>query len=165
MVIKNIVSSLPWKSSLGKRDIKNITGVIIHHTAMKTSQVDDVSRIRGDANYHITQGWGHLGYHYVIDKDGVVYQCVPEDEIGAHAGVWAINQTALAVCLDGDYSTESLNSSQVQALWGLLDRLCQRTDLPSLEKKGVKTHREVRPTPTSCPSDRVQKLVESYRMV
>lgn len=165
VVIKDITNQLPFKSSLGTRKLSDVKGVVVHHTAAKQDARPAIERIKADANYHISKGWGHLSYHYMIDTAGNVYLCVKETEIGAHAGDWQMNKTSIAVCIDGDCTVERLNSLQVQALWSLLDYLCtNRPDLPGVLAPTVRTHREVRPTPTACPSDRVQKIVDSYRV-
>ena len=166
MIIKDITSQLPFKTSLGTRTLSSITGVVVHHTAAKQDARPALERIKADANYHVSKGWGHLSYHYMIDKAGNVYLCVPEKEIGAHAGDWAYNKGTIAVCMDGDLTAERLNTLQVSALWSLLDHLCtERPDLTGVVAGTVRTHREVRPTPTACPSDRVQKMVDAYRVL
>ena len=48
--------------------------ITIHHTAMHCGP-DRVGNLRSIFNYHANVlGWGDIGYHLVIDPDGVVYQ-------------------------------------------------------------------------------------------
>jgi len=48
--------------------------ITIHHTAMACGP-DRVGNLRSIFNYHANVlGWGDIGYHLVIDPDGVVYQ-------------------------------------------------------------------------------------------
>lgn len=166
MIIKDITAQLPWAMSLGKRELKAIDKIVVHHTAVKQNGKLEIDRIKTDAAFHVSKGWGHIAYHYMIGISGTVYQCYGLQEIGAHAGDWAVNKSSVAVCLDGDLSLEPLKSEQLASLWSLLDYLCtQRPDLPAVVKGTIKTHREVRPLPTACPSERVQKIVDAYRVV
>ena len=152
MEIKNISHDLPFKSSIGIRPLHSIEMAVVHHTGTKAgiAGYDFMARARSFANYHISKGWGHIAYHYMIDRNGKVYQCYSETEIGAQAGVWDINKKSLAICLDGDFVLERPTAVQIGALWGMLDYLTrERPDLPLLVKQTVRTHREVRPTPTT----------------
>lgn len=166
MVIKKISDILPYKSSLGTRTLSSLKGVVVHHTASPISTpYNFMKRVTADANYHISKGWGHIAYHYMIDKDGNIYQCYSEKEIGAHAGDWIWNKNSIAVCMDGDFTKDALPPVMAQALKDFLFYLCfKRPDLPGIVKGTVKTHREVRPTPTACPSDKVQAIVNAFRL-
>src|SRR3990167_5550942 len=141
MDIKNISAELPFKKSLAIRPLHNIDMAVVHHTGIKAgvAKYDFLSRARSFANYHISKGWGHIAYHYMIDRNGKVYQCFSLVEVGAHAGLWATNMRAVAICMDGDFVVERPTTVQVAALWGLLEYLTkERPDMPLLVKSTVK---------------------------
>lgn len=166
MTIKDISAQLPWKQSIGTRPLARIDAVIVHHAAAKANvgTYDFLARAKGYANFHVSKGWGHIAYHYMIDRHGKAYKCFSEAEIGAHAGDWDWNKRAIAICMDGDFTEEFPTPAQVAALWDLLDELCtRRPDLPLVLRGTIKGHKEVRPLPTTCPSNRLMKLVEAYR--
>ncbi|MBI2600039.1 N-acetylmuramoyl-L-alanine amidase, partial [Candidatus Daviesbacteria bacterium] len=50
------------------RDLSQVNFLAIHHTAAPDTQTPEEI-----ANYHIqNNGWGGIGYHFVITKDGTV---------------------------------------------------------------------------------------------
>jgi hypothetical protein len=49
--------------------------VIVHHTATQNSDPDPAATIRSIYYYHaVTQGWGDIGYNFLIDEAGNVYE-------------------------------------------------------------------------------------------
>src|SRR5207249_541238 len=52
-----------------------IQKLIVHHTATTNNDPDPPSTIRSIYYYHaITQGWGDIGYNFVIDEAGHIYK-------------------------------------------------------------------------------------------
>ena len=49
--------------------------LIVHHTATQNNDPDPAATIRSIYYYHaITQGWGDIGYNFLIDEAGNVYE-------------------------------------------------------------------------------------------
>ena len=49
--------------------------LIVHHTATQNSDPDPPATIRSIYYYHaVTQGWGDIGYNFLIDEAGNVYE-------------------------------------------------------------------------------------------
>jgi hypothetical protein len=47
----------------------------VHHTATANNDPDPAATVRAIYYYHaITQGWGDIGYHLIIDEGGTVYE-------------------------------------------------------------------------------------------
>jgi hypothetical protein len=47
----------------------------VHHTATANNDPDPAATVRAIYYYHaITQGWGDIGYHLLIDESGTVYE-------------------------------------------------------------------------------------------
>lgn len=165
MEITNVVSKLPWEKSVGRRLLKDINYAIVHHDAALTGDsYDAVSKYVGQAKYHISKGWKHMSYHLRIARDGKVYQTVPFEEIGYHAGSWKHNVTGIGICLDGDLTKQEPTTAQLASLRKLMDFLSnERPDMPKLVREGFWPHKGVRLLPTSCPSPMIAKIVDDYR--
>ncbi len=49
--------------------------VIVHHTATQNNDPDPAATIRSIYQYHaITQGWGDIGYNFLVDEAGRIYE-------------------------------------------------------------------------------------------
>ena len=49
--------------------------LLVHHTATKNRDRDPKATIRSMYRYHaVTQGWGDIGYNFMIDEAGTVYK-------------------------------------------------------------------------------------------
>ncbi|MDK3257854.1 Ig-like domain-containing protein [Blastococcus capsensis] len=47
----------------------------VHHTATKNDDPDPAATVRAIYRYHaVDRGWGDIGYHYLIDEAGFVYE-------------------------------------------------------------------------------------------
>ncbi len=177
VTIENVSSKLPWKFSVGRRLLRNINYAVVHHDAVLAPDVyDPVLRYAHEADYHISKGWGHLAYHLRISRDGKIYQTLPFEEIGYHAGNWIFNRTGIGICLDGDLTRQPVTDAQSTALKGLMRHLAyERPDMPILLQKSFWAHKEVRgvgwpgtiafiPNPTACPSPTIAQIVKAYRL-
>ena len=98
----------------------------------------------------------HIGYHYVIDRDGIIVAGRPVDEIGAH--VKGHNTGSIGICLIGghgsnenDRFTDHYTANQAVSLHNLIDRL--RAEHPGI--KQVRGHNEV--AAKACPGFNVAR--------
>lgn len=56
-------------------EIARPTHIIIHHTATPNTDTDWPARVRQIWGYHtISNDWGDIGYHYLVDPNGVIYE-------------------------------------------------------------------------------------------
>jgi hypothetical protein len=47
----------------------------VHHTATRNNDADPAATVRAIYRYHtVDRGWGDIGYHYLIDESGRVYE-------------------------------------------------------------------------------------------
>jgi N-acetylmuramoyl-L-alanine amidase len=128
---------------------KNTKYIAIHCSATRPSLDVGVKEIR---QWHKSQGWSDIGYHFVIRRDGRVEKGRPVDEIGAH--VAGFNATSVGVCMVGgvdqrDY-TRAVNNftpAQFESLKGLLTQLVSK--YPSAVVLG---HRDFPNVNKACPS-------------
>ncbi|GAB2512022.1 peptidoglycan recognition protein family protein [Nocardiopsis aegyptia] len=117
----------------------------VHHTAMATTD-DHAADVRGVYRYHAAElGWGDIGYHVLIDPDGVVYEGRhsgpdgvpvfsgrpwPGDARSVTAGhVYGYNHANVGVCLLGDFTDALPTRAAQDSLVAVLRVLCAVTGL------------------------------------
>jgi hypothetical protein len=87
-----------------------LVGAVVHHTAGSNDYrtVDEaMQQIRNDQRYHIDgRGWCDLGYNFVVDKWGNIYEgrakSLTQPVIGVHAG--GFNTGTVGVSMLGTYA-------------------------------------------------------------
>ncbi len=164
MNIINIISKLPFKGSNGTMKKDAITKLVIHHEGVKTPMFyNTLKRIQADAAYHVSKGWNHISYHYMMDNVGDIYQCLPETEVGYHAGNFPVNNSSIALCVQGNYNEQKLNKKQEKALKEFFEYLFNnRPDLKNLVYTGLVGHKEVRKGGTSCPGTNLFNFINKF---
>jgi hypothetical protein len=56
-------------------DFYDVQAMIVHHTATSNNDPDPEGRVRAIYRYHaVDRGWGDIGYHYLIDEAGHIYE-------------------------------------------------------------------------------------------
>ncbi|WP_277209672.1 N-acetylmuramoyl-L-alanine amidase [Isoptericola croceus] len=140
----------------------SIRGATIHHTAgTNTYAQADVPRIiRGIYAYHAqTRGWGDIGYNFVVDKYGRVWEGraggVTRQTIGGHAVGYNTNATGISVL--GNYETATVSNAAVSAVvrlvaWKLSLHGVPATGSTTINGRSVPRifgHRDV--SATACP--------------
>lgn len=164
MKITNYIPRLPFVKSNGTMKKEDIKYLIVHHEGVKTPLFyDTYKRTLTDARVHVAKGWGHISYHYVIDNVGDIFQCLPETEVGYHAGNLDVNNHSIAVCVQGNYEVQNFTPRQQKALRELCTYLfTARPDLPNLVWEGLKGHNEVREGGTACPGKNIKNVIKSW---
>lgn len=107
------------------------THIITHHTGAEEKNARQVR------NYHRRLGWRNVGYHYLIERDGLVVSGRPPSMRGAHCLADRMNHRAR-----GPYPP------QLAALEELAARLLREYRIPLTPLLG---HREVPGAATACP--------------
>ena len=135
MEIKEV--ELKFRNGMVERTTTEL--IVIHHTASKTDlTVQEIHQL------HLNQGenWKGIGYHYYINKKGIIYRGRPEKYSGSHALDY--NSISIGVCLSGNFEEEEPNVNQITSLIELLHYL--RTKYPNVEIVG---HKDL--NATACP--------------
>jgi len=98
---------------------ESIKYLIVHHTATArdTTTFDAVKK------YHISKGWGDIGYHYFITADGKIWPGRAENIVGAHASSSDMNFKSLGICLTGNFMDEVPTEAQLSSLKDLVIKL------------------------------------------
>jgi len=165
---RELLPSIHTRSEWGAASIRGdydpmlpITRVCVHHSALQSSVrggSEVASELRKLQASH-QQKWADLGYHFVIDVGGGIWEGRNLRWQGAHEGA-GLNQGSIGICLLGDFEDGTPPAAQLGALKSLLDAMRSRWSLTAAD---IKTHREVRPEPTACPGARLQSWVDDYR--
>lgn len=132
------------------RPLSQVNYLAIHHTAGPDTQTP--SEI---ANFHINNnGWGGIGYHFLIAKDGTVFYV--GDISTARANVANLNEQVLGICLVGNFTQGNVpTNEQIDSTHKLCDFFI--TNYPALSNvtswDKVRGHKELPGQATVCPGD------------
>jgi hypothetical protein len=143
--------------------------ITIHH--LGGSEVEDLDReatarsIKAIQTDHIRRrGWNDIGYHYIVDRSGRVWEGRPAAQTGAHAGSAAVNERNIGVLLLGNFDVQTPSDPQLESCLRLVEALRSRH---GITRANVLSHNEVRCGgglgPTKCPGKHLASWIESYR--
>ena len=137
-----------------------INRVTVHHDGMTsfttTAQSAAAARIEAIRRAHRGQNWGDIGYHFLIDPSGRVWEGRPLAWQGAH--VKNNNEGNIGICVLGNYERQRVTDRQVYALDNFLASTMRQY---GIAKNRVYTHRELRST--ACPGRSLQARMDSLR--
>lgn len=107
------------------------TVFILHHSASPaTTKVGDIDRWH-KARWpgFISRRGYHVGYHYVIESDGLTIQTRDHNEEGAHC--IGMNRSSIGVCVVGNFNSGEPTVAQLTAWYKLHAKLKKEFgDLP-----------------------------------
>ncbi len=132
------------------RPLSQINYLAIHHTAGPDTQTPDEI-----ANYHISSnGWGGIGYHFLIAKDGTTFYV--GDISTARANVANLNEQVLGICLVGNFTQGRVPTNQQldsahQLCEFFINNYPDLSNVNSWDK--VRGHKELPGQSTTCPGD------------
>ena len=119
--------------------------LIVHHTAGRNDDPDPAATIRSIYHYHaVTQGWGDIGYNFLVDESGRVYEgrwsreyaagVSPSGDdasgrgvTGAHTGGW--NSGTVGVALLGTLTDRDATPAARESLTSFLAWQAQKSGL------------------------------------
>jgi uncharacterized protein with LGFP repeats len=121
-----IVTRRGWGADEGLRErgfryTKKVKAAFVHHTASgnnyRCSQVP--SLIRSIYRYHVkSMGWRDIGYNFVIDKCGKIYEGraggVARPVLGAHT--LGFNNNSMGIAVLGSYGAKKPSAAAVRAV-------------------------------------------------
>jgi hypothetical protein len=99
---------------------------------------------------------GDIGYHFVIDRAGRVWQAREARYQGAH--VRSNNENNIGVMCLGNFDVQSPSPEQLKSLVATVKALRRFYKVPVYK---VKTHREI--NPTACPGKNLQAFIVQAR--
>lgn len=147
----------------------NPTHIIVHHTGdgvVFPIGTDYAEKVRFYWDLHVnTNGWSDIGYNYLIDRNGVIYEGRGDGVTGAHFSCMSSKTTG--ICMIGDFTMENPSQASLDALRDLIawEAGDKNIDVASttlhttsqLNLNGVSGHQDGNssPSPNSCASGTV----------
>ena len=129
--------------------------LIIHHSATDR----DTTTFASVKAYHISKGWGDIGYHYFITPS-MCHSGRGEDVVGAHCIADGMNFKSLGICLAGNFENETPTDWQVNRLKQLIKELQNKYNIPN---KNILAHREVSGAATACCGKNLLPIIIEIR--
>ncbi len=140
-----------------------LTGIhrmTLHHDGMtpfaSTSQNDAAARIDAIRRAHQAQGWGDVGYHFLIDPAGRVWEGRYLQFQGAH--VKDRNPGNIGIVCLGNFERQHPTPAQVESLRDFVRRIQMAYRIPLSR---IQTHREL--AATLCPGASLQSRINQLR--
>ena len=149
-------------------DVPNIKGmdrmlppkyITIHHDGMTpfwgVNDLEARLRLEWIRNGHRGKGWSDIGYHYIVDRSGVVWQGRDVTQWqGAH--VKNRNENNIGVMCMGNFMLQRPSAAQIA---GLNRTVAQLQRVYRISTANVKTHKEWPGAKTDCPGTELQSKV------
>ncbi|EDM26249.1 prophage LambdaCh01, N-acetylmuramoyl-L-alanine amidase [Lentisphaera araneosa HTCC2155] len=156
-----IVPRTSWCKMQMKSNVNpmgHIAKITVHHTTApkNLAKMSDIQYLNIIEKSHQERGYASIGYHYVIGRDGTIYQGRPVKYQGAH--VSGANSNNIGVSLIGDFNKKLPNSSQLKALETMLGYLRKKYQLPATKVYGHKHLGK-----SQCPGIQLEKWLIKYR--
>ncbi|MFW5682507.1 MAG: peptidoglycan recognition family protein [Phycisphaeraceae bacterium] len=138
-----------------------IRRLTIHHEGWKPVHFTDAKttaeRLELVRSIHVDRrGWGDLGYHFIIDRAGRVWEGRDIRFQGAH--VKDNNEHNIGVMVLGNFDLQRPSDAQLRSLVQTVHTLAQRYRISAHR---VQTHQEI--NPTACPGRMLQPRIASLR--
>ncbi|MEQ8677689.1 MAG: N-acetylmuramoyl-L-alanine amidase [Aggregatilineales bacterium] len=143
-----------------------ISHLIVHHTVSPNGESDYPARMRSIWNYHTNSlGWGDIGYNYLIDPNGVIYEgrAGGDGSVGAHFS--CMNSRTMGIAMIGTFSSQSPTQNALRSLERLLAWKADSLNIsplntsyhsPSaLNLRNISGHRDGNSSPYGCPGGTV----------
>ena len=176
-----VVTRTEWRcpdgqiTTHGSLSYTTVTHLIVHHTAMGVEAPDSdwPALVRSIWNFHVFErGWADIGYNYLIDPNGVIYEgrSGGDDVMGAHFS--GVNAGTMAVALLGDFTDAA---PTIDALNSLKEILAWKCDQRGLDPEGRSLHEASQlilntisghrdgPKATECPGEALYQLLPAIR--
>lgn len=144
-MINDLVSNLPVNSKrkYSKRHLSDIEYIIIHHTAGGGTP-------ESIARYHVSVGWPGIGYHYLINDKGEIFQTNRIDTVSYNVG--GKNKDVIGIALIGNFETKKLTETQKSSIKNLVELL--RVFVGPVKVKG---HNDL--ANTLCPGKHIKQFI------
>ncbi len=152
-----------------------VTHLIVHHTFSPSGPIngDWAAAVRSVWNFHVfSNGWADIGYNYVIDQTGVIYEgrSGGDNVVGAHFS--GVNGGTMGVVVIGDFTSATppaaaLNSLKKLLAWKAdqrgIDPVGQSRHAASgLTINNISGHRDG-PGATECPGNAFYPMLPGVR--
>lgn len=162
-----IIPRSAWGAATARSNIDPMTPVrliTVHHTANIWKESDYTATARMIRNYQRMhqdppRNWADIGYHFLIDYEGRIWEGRNLRYQGAHAGNFQLNQGNIGITVLGNFEIQSPNGRQRKALVDLISALSAEY---RLSPDDIVTHLEL--SQTACPGRTLQRFIEELRL-
>jgi hypothetical protein len=174
-----LITRSDWGAQEADGPLSSLEGyefIVIHHSATNFSETDGKKNVRKLQSMHIDgRGWVDIGYHFLVDASGNVYQGrayfedrpladKPELAMGAHVG--GQNSGKIGICLIGCFEAEesgcsrpdTISSTEMEKLAEFCAFLSKTYEIPV---DNIKGHRDFKAT--ACPGSNAYKQLGELR--
>jgi hypothetical protein len=180
-----IVPRSAWDDSPAPSGLRHRRGdlrSVLRHIVVHHSDFEDPIGPAGILSYHReVSRFADIGYHFVIDAEGTIFEGRDLRAAGAHAGAVVEQKghperdpdhASIGIVLDGYFVDRVPNDAMLSALFALVDDLASTF---TIKTDSVIPHRDVRlvlveqrgftlaSDPTVCPGDALTRVVDRYR--
>ena len=141
--------------------------IVLHHTETSNTQ-DPMAGIRAVYYFHaVTRGWGDIGYNYVIDRFGRIYEgrTGGDNVIGGHALQY--NPGSIGIAVLGSFKTVGITPRTEEAIVALIAEKGRAIDpigqswFVDKMLANISGHRDC--LSTACPGDAFYPRLPSIR--
>lgn len=157
-----------------------VTHLVVHHSAGANEARDWAAVMRSIWVLHVAgNGWNDIGYNYLIDPNGVIYEgrAGGDGVIGAHFS--GVNTGTMGVCLVGTFSDQAPSRAAVTSLKSLLGWQAEKWKLDAsgqtmhaasgLTLNAISGHRDAGLSPrasgtTECPGNVLYTYLPGIRV-
>lgn len=147
-----------------------VTHLIVHHSAGPSTSSDWQAVVRSIWDFHVNvNGWDDIGYNWLIDPTGTIYQGRGDNVLGAH--FCGKNGGTMGVCMLGNYQEDEPAQEALFQLEKLLAwKSCDASIDPlatayhpssGLNLYRISGHRDG--CSTECPGDNMYVLLPQLR--
>ncbi|KAK3548687.1 hypothetical protein QTP70_016435 [Hemibagrus guttatus] len=159
----SVIPRSAWKAAdvqIREKLHKPAEKLIIHHTALWScwSHMQSISQLIHIQHLHIHErGFNDIGYNFLVDQTGVVYEGRGWGIVGAHAKTH--NHNSVGVAFMGNFNDESPSLQALSAVRALIQHGVAKGYLqPSFEILG---HRDI--ADTQCPGEKLYSSLHTLK--
>ncbi len=153
-----------------------VTHLIVHHSAGTNTSSNWKGVVASIFDFHVnTNGWQDVGYNWLIDPNGVIYEGRGGGDNVRGAHMCGYNNNTMGVCMLGNFELVEPSSEMMQSLKALLAyKACIESIKPTGSAnivshtgfmKNISGHKEgCAPNYTSCPGKFLFAKMEQIRI-
>jgi hypothetical protein len=165
-LMERVIARSNWTKGLPDKGEINpmlpVHWITVHHDGMDAFTATDhascASRIELIRNGHRGKGWADIGYHFVIDRSGRVWEGRDLCWQGAH--VKNRNEGNIGILCLGNFDVSRPSTAQLQALERHAKLVMRHY---KLSPANVRSHKEWPEAATACPGRNLQSKMSGLR--
>lgn len=165
-ILERVIPRTGWTRGLPDKGEINpmlpIGWVTVHHDGMDEFTATDYNscagRIELIRNGHRGKGWADIGYHFIVDRSGRVWEGRDLCWQGAH--VKNCNEGNIGVLCLGNFDLSKPSAAQMESLERQIRLLMRHYKIQSSH---VRSHKEWPEAATACPGRHLQSKMSGLR--